>query len=103
MIPGDYFPLELCRHAVDSIHILDVIVSENNLILPPPSRNKIISHFPKQSTQYRGGEDVGFGVGDSISCAAQEACRHPRKFFEINSVHTSDFCLFTAQFSSFIE
>ena len=37
------------------------------------------------------------------SLTAQEACRHPRKFFESDRVYTSDLCLFTDQFSSFIE
>ena len=78
-----YFPIELRRHSVDSIHIL---------------RSDC---FP--NTINRVGEDVGFGVGDLISLVTQQACRHPRGIFETKSAYTKDFLLFTDQFSSFME
>ena len=85
----EYFPLELRRHAVDSIHILEVIVFRIPFDFALPGRNRIIFHFSQ--TEHRVGEVVGFGMGHSISSAAQLACRHPRQLFEINRVYTSDF------------
>ena len=75
MIPGKYFPLELRRHSVNSIHILEVIVFRITLNFALPSRNGIISHF--SHAEHRVGEDIGFGVGNSISSAVQLAFRHP--------------------------
>ena len=47
----EHFPLELRRHSVDSIHILEVVV-------------------PFSHTEHKVGEDVGFGAGELISFTA---------------------------------
>ena len=60
----EYFPFELRRHTVD-----EVIVFRIPLNFALPSRNKTISHA--SHTEHRVGEDVGFGVGDMMSLAAQ--------------------------------
>ena len=69
MILWEHFPLELRRHPVDSIQILEVIVFRIPLIFALPGRNRIISH--DSHAEHRVGEDVGLGVGDPISSAAQ--------------------------------
>ena len=60
MIPGEYFPLELRRRAVDSIHILEVIGFRIpfNFALP--------GH-----TDHRVGEDVDSGICDPMSLFTQ--------------------------------
>ena len=65
----EYFPLELRRHAVDSIHILEVIVFRIPFNVALPGRNWIISHF--SHAEHSVGEDVGFGLGDPISLLTQ--------------------------------
>ena len=65
----EYVPLELRRHTVGSIHILEVIVFRKTFNFPFPGRNRIISHFPH--AEHRVGEDVGFGVGEPTSLFTQ--------------------------------
>ena len=52
----EYVLLELRRHAVDSIHILEVIVFRIPFNFAVPSRNRKISNF--SHTEHRVGEDV---------------------------------------------
>ena len=65
----EYFPLELRRHPVDSIHILEVIVFRIPFNFALPGRNRIISHF--SHAEQRVAEDVGFGFGEPTSIFAQ--------------------------------
>ena len=59
MILGEYFPLELRRHTIDSIRILEVIVFRIPLNFALPLYKSIVSHFP---TQHRVGENVGLAL-----------------------------------------
>ena len=52
----EYFPLEFRRHAVDSIHIFEVIVFRIPFNFPLQGRNRIMSHF--SHTEHGVGEDV---------------------------------------------
>ena len=91
VIPGNIL-LELRRHSVDSIHIIEVIVIWSN---------RIISHF--LHAEHRVGEDVGIGSSEPISLFTLSLSTSTWLLWHQKCLHTSDFILITDQFCSFAQ
>ena len=101
MSPEENLPLEFRRLSVNSIQFFETMVVRIPLTLPLPQFNRIVSHL--SLTEYRIGEDVGFGSGILISSTVQEACRHPPQILETNHACASGFWLTTDQLFCFPE
>ena len=99
--PGKNLPLEFHRLFINSIQFAEILLSEYHWILLFQDSTGFCLQFSQ--TEYRVGENVGFGSGIFISSTVQLVCEHPPRILENDQTYVRGFCLTSDQLFCFLE